>query len=98
MKHLHERMDDLFAQGNPWPHRTLRTLFDPASAEWEMTTVEEKARILKKIKASGERIERIAIEYRHFYIEDLNRQDIADDFENGLLRITDYLLSQYSAT
>jgi hypothetical protein len=96
MKHLHERMDDLFAQGNPWQHRTLRTLFDPASAEWEMTAVEEKARILKTIKESGERIERIAIEYRQFYSKELGRPDIADDFEKGLLRITDFLLSQHS--
>jgi hypothetical protein len=93
MKHLHERMDELFAEGNPWKHRTLRTLFDPASAEWGWTTMDEKVEILKKIKASGEKLERVASEYERFYRNDMNREDIANDLPQGLLRITDFMLS-----
>lgn len=93
MKHLHERMDDIFANGTPWQHRTLRTLFDPASAEWNMTTMEEKVAILKKLQASGESLRKIAMEYKRFYKNDMNRHDIADDFEHGLMEITEFLSS-----
>lgn len=48
MKHLHERMDDLFANGTPWQHRTLRTLFDSASSELNMTIMDEKSGYSKK--------------------------------------------------
>ncbi|HWJ26872.1 MAG TPA: hypothetical protein VNS32_10045 [Flavisolibacter sp.] len=92
MKHLHERMDDLFANGTPWQHRTLRTLFDPSSAEWGMTTMAEKAAILKKLQASGERLGKISVEYKYFYEKDLDRTDIANDFEDGLIEIAEYLL------
>jgi hypothetical protein len=92
MKHLHERMDDLFTNGTPWQHRTLRTLFDPASAEWNMTSMEEKVDILKKIQASGERLGKLATEYQNYYRHEHNRPDIADDFKSGLVKITEYLL------
>lgn len=92
--HLHERMDNIFANSTPWPHRTLRTLFDPASAEWKMTTMDEKVEILKKLKCSGESLRRIAVEYQSFYRDDMNRSDIANDFEGGLLAITEYLLEK----
>lgn len=93
MKHYHERMDDIFANGAPWQHRTLRTLFDPASAEWNMTTMEEKVTFLRKLQGAGEKLSRIRIEYQRFYTQDMNRSDIASDFEDGLTEITEYLLN-----
>lgn len=97
MKHLHERMDDIFGNGTVWQHRTLRTLFDPASAEWDMTTMERKVAILRKMQSFGERLSRIAWEYKRFYKTDMNRPDIANDFENGLVAITEYLLENKSS-
>lgn len=94
MKHLHERMDDIFANGTAWQHRTLRTIFDPASAEWNMTTMDEKVDILQKMQEAGEKLRRVGMEYQRYYRDDMKRSDIANDFENGLIEITEYMVSQ----
>ena len=47
MKHYQEIVDEIF--GSLYKHRTLRTLFDPNSSEWNETTIEKKLEILKKI-------------------------------------------------
>ena len=39
-KHYQEIVDEVF--GSYYPHRTLRTLFDLHSSEWNETTVEEE--------------------------------------------------------
>ena len=46
-KHYQEIVDEIF--GSYYQHRTLRTLFDPYSHEWNDTTIEKKLIILKKI-------------------------------------------------
>jgi len=92
MKHLHERMDEIFSKGNPWPHRTLRTLFDPYSSEWAETTMEKKVSIIRKIQEAGENLEIIALEYKQFYTKELNKPDVAKDFDKGLIQILEYLL------
>lgn len=70
------RMDKIFVQGHLWNHRTLRTVFDPFSSEWDETTMEEKIKILKKIVKSGEDLEELIFDYKERYIEQ-NRSDIA---------------------
>lgn len=97
MKHLHERMDEIFTEEYPWKHRTLRTLFDPVSAEWNQTTIEEKIDILRKILSTGEKLSSIGIQYKRYY-QNKNRNDIANDFERGLLLLTEFLLTQESKT
>jgi hypothetical protein len=44
-----DTMDRLFADGKTWSHRTLRTVFDNGSAEYERTTFDEKLNILKTL-------------------------------------------------
>lgn len=46
-EHYQDIVDEVF--GSMYKHRTLRTLFDPNSSEWDETTVEKKLEILKKI-------------------------------------------------
>lgn len=81
-----ERMDTLFSSGGPWVHRTLRTLFDPASQEWSETTAEEKIRIVKKLIGNGEGIYPLALEYRESYSH-VGREDIARDTFFGLTEL-----------
>jgi hypothetical protein len=70
------RMDKIFVQGHLWNHRTLRTVFDPGSSEWDHTSMDEKIKILKKIIKSGEDLEELIFDYKERYIEQ-NRSDIA---------------------
>ena len=81
-----ERMDTLFSSGGPWVHRTLRTLFDPASQEWNETTAEEKIRIVKKLIGNAEGIYPLALEYRESYSH-VGREDIARDTFFGLTEL-----------
>ncbi len=61
------RMDALFApQKAAWTHRTLRTLFDKGSMEWEQTDMPEKLRILERI-IREDRLNLVLIEYRIRY-------------------------------
>ena len=48
--HYQEIVDEIF--GSQYKHRTLRTIFDPNSSEWNDTTIEKKLKILKKILES----------------------------------------------
>lgn len=96
MKHLHERMNEIFSKSINWKHRTLRTVFDPYSSEWEDTSMDEKTSILKKILENGENLEMIALEYKQFYQKEINKPDVAKDFDKGLMRIVEYILMQTS--
>lgn len=85
------RMDMIFAKGDLWKHRTLRTVFDPPSTEWGETTMQQKAAILKKIVENGERLYRLIRDYKMRYIEQ-NRRDIAIETENALAFILEHIL------
>ena len=69
--------DQLFAGGETWKHRTLRTLFDMGSQEWKETTKSEKIEILQKIAHSGTHLLFVVQAYQEHY-EKLGRKDIAD--------------------
>lgn len=94
--HLHERLDKIFNNGNLWKHRTLRTVFDPYSAEWNETNIETKINILRKIIADGENLEFVIAEYKHFYKKELNKSHVSDDNCNGLVRLIEHLLDKTS--
>lgn len=78
--------DKLFANGKPWHHRTLRTIFDPYSSEYGHTTLEDKKEILIKILESRFPFELLAKEYKQFYAEQ-NKPGIERMFEQGLVRL-----------
>lgn len=46
--HYQQKIDKIFGKGSLWKHRTLRTLFDPNSSEYNQTTMEKKLEILQK--------------------------------------------------
>jgi len=91
--HYQEQLDKIFANGNMWQHRTLRTVFDPYSSEYGNTKMSEKIEILKKIKANGIDLQDVITQYKHFYIEE-GKADAAKDVESGLVMITEALLAE----
>lgn len=74
--HYCYRLDELFANGRMWNHRTLRTLFDSYAAEWSNTTIDEKLTILEKMLDSGYTLENWIEEYKEFYAKDLNKPHV----------------------
>ena len=82
--HYQERLDNIFAKGNLWKHRTLRTVFDPFSSEYDKTTVLEKLEILKKIKANNIEITDLIMDYKAFYLEE-NKNHVVQSVEDGLI-------------
>jgi hypothetical protein len=83
-KHYQEIVDEIF--GFMYKHRTLRTLFDPYSSEWNETTIEKKREILKKLLDSGKiSIKEISSGYKDFYTNELsNKVYVVQSFEEGL--------------
>jgi hypothetical protein len=80
-----DRMDQIFKR-NLWKHRTLRTLFNPGSAEWSETNMEQKLVLLKKILNAGEDLNMLLLEYKTRYRE-MNKKHVADAAEDGLSRL-----------
>ncbi len=91
MKNYSEKIDKIFGASN-YQHRTLRTIFDPYSSEWNDTTMEQKVEILKKIINSEESIDKIIMGYQLYYKME-NKNHVADTAYTGLLPIITYLLS-----
>jgi hypothetical protein len=87
------RMDKLFARGNLWKHRTLRTVFDPSSTEYTATTIDQKYYILKKAVENGEKLRVLIHDYKFRYLEQ-NRRDIAFEVENAIIILLDYQLKE----
>ncbi len=95
MKHYEARLDNIFAKGSLWKHRTFRTVLDPYSSEYDKTTMEQKVSYLRKVVASGEELEQLVSDYKMRYIEQ-NRKDIANATDLAFLKITEYLLNKTS--
>lgn len=87
------RMDKIFTQGHLWNHRTLRTVFDPGSSEWDRTTMEQKIVILKKIVESGEKLDRLIFNYKNRYREQ-DRNDIAGRVGEAAIILLNYNLAE----
>ena len=83
--HYQEIVDEIF--GSQYKHRTLRTIFDPNSSEWNDTTIEKKLKILKKILESKKiNLEKLINAYKNFYTKELsNKGHVINSLEDGLL-------------
>lgn len=64
--HYQQLIDQIFAKGDLWKHRTLRTLFDPHASEYSKTTPEQKAKIMSKILTSDIPFEILVDQYKTF--------------------------------
>lgn len=84
-KYYQEVVDEVF--GSLYKHRTLRTIFDPNSSEWNETTIEKKLEILNKILKSDKiTFQELILGYKHFYsIELENKKHVLNSLEDGLL-------------
>lgn len=81
--HYQEKLDAIFGKGSLWKHRTLRTVFDTFSSEYDKTNIDEKLEILKKAKGSGLELSEIIDGYKTFYLAE-NKQNVINSIENGL--------------
>ena len=84
-KHYQEIVDEIY--GSYYKHRTLRTLFDPNSSEWNETTIREKLEILGTILKSNKiSLDELAHGYKTFYMIELaNKSHVVESFEDGLI-------------
>ena len=83
-EHYQDIVDEVL--GSMHRHRTLRTLFDPQSSEWNETTIEKKLEILKKLLESKKvTLEEIIRGYKNFFKNELvNKGYVVDSIEEGL--------------
>ena len=83
-EHYQDIVDSVF--GSTYKHRTLRTLFDPGSSEWDETTIERKLQILKMLLDSDKiTLNEILRGYKHFYKNELKgKGHVIDSLEDGL--------------
>lgn len=81
--HYQEKIDKIFAKGDLWKHRTLRTLFDPNSSEYNHTTMERKLEIIKTIRENNIDLKELIEEYKEFYREE-NKFHVVDLANDGL--------------
>ncbi len=78
------RLDKLFGKGTIWKHRTFRTVLDPYSTEWTLTSIEKKLNYLELLINSGEDLAQFISEYEDRYLEQ-NRRDIAMSVKDALI-------------
>lgn len=82
--HYQEKVDHLF-KGDLVPNRTLRTLFDSLSSEWEQTNFEEKESLLMKLYLSEEPISHYVKGYQQFYRDELaNKAYVLDALHKSI--------------
>lgn len=81
--HDQEKIDKIFGKGSLWKHRTLRTLFDPNSSEYNQTSMDKKLEILQTIKDNDIDLTELLDYYKEFYIEE-NKVHVADVADEGL--------------
>ncbi|MEO6820765.1 MAG: hypothetical protein ABI266_04920 [Ginsengibacter sp.] len=83
-KYYQDIVDEVF--GCTYRHRTLRTLFDPDSSEWQETAIDEKVQILSKLIGSNKiTIHEILRGYVHFYKYELaGKKHVLDSLQDGL--------------
>lgn len=81
--HYQQKIDKIFGKGSLWKHRTLRTLFDPFSSEYNLTTMDKKLEILNTIKENGINLNELLNDYKEFYTEE-NKIHVVDVADEGL--------------
>lgn len=75
--------DEIFAEGKKWEHRTLQTLFDEQSKEYQFTDSNDKLEIIFKILDSGYPFELVITGYKNYFKEQ-GKPLVAKRFETGL--------------
>lgn len=92
MKHYQETIDQIF--GRNFKHRTLRTLFDCNSEEWNETSISEKLDILRTINKSEEiSLEDLILGYKIFYSAELkNKSHVLKSIDKSLEILLDNAL------
>lgn len=81
--HYQQKLDKIFGKGSLWKHRTLRTLFDPNSSEYNQTTMDKKLEILNAIRENKIDLNELIDEYKEFYTEE-NKIHVVDVADEGL--------------
>jgi hypothetical protein len=81
--HYQEKLDKIFSKGGLRKHRTLRTVFDPYSSEWDDTTINKKIEILKLINENEIDLMELIDEYKLFYLDE-NKPHVIKSVEEGL--------------
>lgn len=81
--HYQQKLDKIFGKGSLWKHRTLRTLFDPNSSEYNLTTMDKKLEILTTIRENGMDLNGLLDNYKEFYTEE-NKIHVVDVADEGL--------------
>lgn len=81
--HHQQKLDKIFGKGSLWKHRTLRTLFDPNSSEYNQTTMDKKLEILNTIRENKIDLNELLDEYKEFYTEE-NKIHVVDVADEGL--------------
>lgn len=84
--HYQQKIDKIFGNGSLWKHRTLRTLFDPNSSEYNQTTMEKKLEILQTIKDNNIDLSELLNDYKEFYTEE-NKIHVVDVADEGLEKL-----------
>lgn len=93
LKNYQQYLDELFNGGRLWRHRTLRTVLDEYSTEWQATTVKQKIEILTSIyNEESDALNYFSLynvirDYRIFYLEE-KKPHVAD----SILPTLNYLL------
>jgi hypothetical protein len=80
-------VDDIF--GSAYKHRTLRTIFDPNSSEWNETNMLEKLEIVRVILESNKIDFKLLVTlYKNYYnVEMANKGHVAKRLEDGLISL-----------
>lgn len=84
--HYQQKLDKIFGKGSLWKHRTLRTLFDPNSSEYNQTTMDKKLEIMNTIRENKIDLNKLIDEYKEFYTEE-NKIHVVDVADEGLERL-----------
>lgn len=85
--HYQEKIDSLY-QGSLVPNRTLRTLFDCLSSEWDRTTFEKKEEMLMKMYLSDQPISFYVKGYQKFYSEEIsNKAHVLDSLSKSIRQL-----------
>jgi hypothetical protein len=93
-KHYQEHLDKLFY--HLYKHRTLRTLFDNQSSEWDNTIMEKKEEIFDKLMSSGRPLKSWLVGYIFFYTHELaNKEHVISRLPNTLLELANNLKPKY---
>lgn len=85
MIHYQEKIDQIFKRVHQ--HRTLRTLFDCLSHEWESTSFNEKETLLLKLLQSDKSIEFYIEGFQYFYRNEIANKAYAANYVPQSLRL-----------